>query len=131
MACRQGDGVTEKVACSPPSCSSTTQLWLVAAVGVGGWEGLPNHPDGVKFLHIPLSQQPGDHLLSTPFEADVFFGLGTLVSFPFIRSIQTAGWLGWGPRALKPCPGAQHARCGGEAASVSGGGEAVWLPRGG
>lgn len=87
-------------------------LALVAG-GSGGWgpgQDSQTTQMGVKFLYIPLLNSLDSHLLSTPFEADVFFGLGTLVSFPFIRSIQTAGWLGWGPWAQETCPGARCSR---------------------
>lgn len=63
-----GDGVWLGRQPAAPSCSSATWLWLVAAVGNGGaWEGFPNHLDWVKFLHIPLSQQPGEPLAFNTF----------------------------------------------------------------
>lgn len=88
MACR-GDGVR------PPPCSSSTRLGWWQRRGGGAWEGFPNQPDRVKFLHIPQSQQPGEPLLSTPFEAGVFLGLSAWYLFPLLRSTQTSGWLGW------------------------------------
>lgn len=121
MPCR-GDGVSEKV----PPCSSVPPARVGGSGGAwGAWEGFPNHPDRVKFLHISPSQQPGEPPLSTPFEADVFFGLSPLVSFSFLRSLQMSGRLGWGPGHCTPAPRAQRSRWELGAALVQ---AAVWLP---
>lgn len=59
---RQGDGVTAKAACGPvPAAAPPSPGWW-QQWGPGAGEGLPNHPDGVRFLHSPLSQQPGEPL---------------------------------------------------------------------
>lgn len=87
----------------------------------GSWgpgKGSQTTQTGSSFCTFLCLNSLESHLLSTPFEADVFFGLGTLVSFPFLRSIQTAGWLGWGPRARKTCPGARRSRWRAGAASL-------------
>ena len=62
-----------------------------------GRKGFQTSQTGAE-LYMPLSQRPGNQLVSTSSEAHVFSVLGTLGSFPFIHRL-----LG-GPRALKTCP---------------------------
>lgn len=73
--------------------------------GVGAGKDSQATQTGSSFCTFLCLNSLESHLLSTPFEADVLFGLGPLVSLPMVRSIQTAARLGWGPGHGRPAPG--------------------------